>query len=101
MQNVKERVRFTLSAALYFLFNLRIGNSLYDTMLATIWQILQTAPFIAGVTYFIIAILQQMGDGSKVSWERRLRLFFAIGIMAGLILGIWEYAGVDMNQIAR
>ncbi|THB72904.1 MAG: hypothetical protein D6B25_15950 [Desulfobulbaceae bacterium] len=101
MQNVKEKVRFTLSALLYFLFNLRVGSDLQNTMMATFWQILQTAPFVAGATYFIIAILQYMGDGSKVSWDRRLRLFFAIGIIAGLILGIWEYAGVDLENYSR
>lgn len=98
MQSVKEKIRFSLSAFLYFLFNLRIGNDLQETVTATFWQILQTAPFVAGFTYLIISILQYMGDGSKVSWDRRLRLFFAIGIMAGLIYAIWEYAGVDMTR---
>lgn len=98
MQNVKEKVRFTLSAVLYFLFNLRIGADLRLTVEATAWQFLQTAPFIAGFTYLIISVLQYMGDGSKLTWDRRLRLFFAIGIIAGLILGIWEYGGVDLNS---
>ena len=97
MQSVKEKIRFSLSAILYLLFNLRIGNSLNETMAATFWQILQTAPFVAGFTYLIISVLQYMGDGSKISWDRRLRLFFAIGIMAGLIYAIWEYAGVDLT----
>ena len=98
MQNIKEKIRFSLSALLYLLFNLRIGSSLEDSVVATFWQILQTAPFVAGFTYLIISVLQYMGDGSKVSWDRRLRLFFAIGIIAGLIYGIWEYAGVDMTR---
>jgi hypothetical protein len=97
MQNIKEKVRFTLSALLYFMFNLRIGADLQATVEATAWQFLQTAPFIAGFTYLIISVLQYMGDGSKLPWDRRLRLFFAIGIMAGLILGIWEYGGLDLN----
>lgn len=97
MQSVKEKIRFSLSAILYLLFNLRIGNSLQETLMATFWQILQTAPFVAGFTYLIISVLQYMGDGSKISWDRRLRLFLAIGIMAGLIYGIWEYAGVDLT----
>lgn len=97
MQSLKEKIRFSLSAFLYLLFNLRIGNSLQETAMATFWQILQTAPFVAGFTYLIISVLQYMGDGSKISWDRRLRLFFAIGIMAGLIYAIWEYAGVDLT----
>lgn len=98
MQNIKEKIRFYLSATVYLLFNLRVGNGFQDTMVATFWQILQTAPYVAGFTYVIISILQYMGDGSKIPWDRRLRLFFALGIMAGLIYGIWEYAGVDLGQ---
>jgi hypothetical protein len=97
MQSVKEKIRFSLSAIFYLLFNLRIGNGFQETMAATFWQILQTAPFVAGFTYLIISVLQYMGDGSKIPWDRRLRLFFAIGIMAGLIYAIWEYAGVDLT----
>lgn len=98
MHNLKEKIRFTLSAALYLLFNLRIGADLAATLQATGWQILQTAPFVAGLTYLIVSVLQYMGDGGKVPWDRKLRLFFAIGIIAGLILAIWEYAGVDLQQ---
>ncbi len=97
MQNVKDKIRLSLSAFVYLLFNLRIGGSLQETVASTFWQILQTAPFVAGFTYLIISVLQYMGDGGKLPWDRRLRLFFAIGIMAGLIYAIWEYAGVDLG----
>jgi len=98
MQSFKEKIRFSLSAFLYLLFNLRVGSTIQETATATSWQILQTAPFVAGFTYLIISVLQYMGDGGKISWDRRLRLFFAIGIMAGLIYAIWEYAGVDLTS---
>jgi len=97
MQNSKEKIRFAASAVLYLLFNLRIGADLQQTVGATFWQILETAPFVAGFTYLIISVLQYMGDGSKLPWDKRLRLFFAIGIMAGLILAIWEYGGVTFE----
>ncbi|MGA7279426.1 MAG: hypothetical protein WBW79_15920 [Desulfocapsaceae bacterium] len=97
MDNVKEKIRFSVSALLYFIFNLRIGSDLLSSFEATVWQILQTAPFVAGFTYLIVSILQYMGDGSKLPWDRRLRLFFAIGIITGLILAIWEYGGVDLQ----
>lgn len=96
MQNIKEKIRFSISALLYFLFNLRIGSDFQESVTATFWQILQTAPYVAGFTYLIVAVLQYMGDGSKLPWDRRLRLFFAIGIIAGLILAIWEYGGVTL-----
>ncbi len=97
MQNIREKIRFTVSALLYLLFNLRIGSDLSSTLKASAWQILQTAPYVAGLTYLIVSVLQYMGDGSKLPWDRRLRLFFAIGIIAGLILCIWEYGGVKLN----
>lgn len=97
MSDFRSKITFTASAALYFLFNLRLGADAGTTIKATGWQILQTAPYVAGVTYIIIALLQYMAGGEKLPWDRRLRLFFAIGIMAGLVYGIYEYAGVDLS----
>jgi len=97
MSDLRSKITFTASAVLYLLFNLRLGADALTTAKATGWQILQTAPYVAGVTYVIIAMLQYMAGGNKLPWDRRLRLFFAIGIMAGLVFGIYEYAGVDMS----
>lgn len=91
MQGVKEKVSFYLTAAVYLLFNLRPAADLAVTVQSTLWQILQTAPYVAGITWFIIAVLQYMSDGEKVPWERRFRLFFTIGIFAGLVYAIIEY----------
>jgi hypothetical protein len=94
MSTIKENLTFYLSAVLYFVFNMRpVENDLQATLLATGWQILQTAPYVAGATFFIVALLQYMAEGHKVPWNRRLRLFFAIGIMAALVQAIYEYAG--------
>jgi hypothetical protein len=98
MQSLWGKISFYLSAALYVLFNLRLGPDIGTTVKATLWQILQTAPYVAGVAYLIIATLQYMADGEKLPWDRRLRLFFALGIIAGLIYGIYEYAGVDVGN---
>lgn len=98
MQNIKGKVSFYLSAVVYVLFNLRLGADSAATLKATLWQIAQTAPYVAGVTYLIIALLQYMADGEKLPWDRRLRLFFALGIMAGLVYGIYEYAGLGVGN---
>lgn len=87
-----------LSAVFYLVFNLRLGVDGAATIKATFWQILQTAPYVAGVTYVIIALLQYMANGDKLPWDRRLRLFFAVGILAGLLFGIYEYAGVGVGN---
>ena len=97
MSDLRSKITFTASAVLYLFFNLRLGANAGATLTATGWQILQTAPYVAGVTYIIIALLQYMAGGEKLPWDRRLRLFFAIGIMAGLVFGIYEYAGVDVT----
>jgi hypothetical protein len=98
MQSIKGKISLYLSAVVYVLFNLRLGPDITTTLKATFWQILQTAPYVAGITYVIIALLQYMADGEKLPWDRRLRLFFALGIMAGLIYGIYEYAGLDVGN---
>lgn len=98
MQSIKGKVSFYLSAVVYVLFNLRLGADSAATLKATLWQIVQTAPYVAGVTYLIIALLQYMADGEKLPWDRRLRLFFALGIMAGLVYGIYEYAGLGVGN---
>ena len=90
---IERKLTFYTSAVLYLLFNLRLSPDIFSTLNSTFWQIVQTAPYVAGVTYVIIAFLQYMADGNKVPWDRRLRIFFAIGILAGLIYGIYEYAG--------
>ncbi|MFV0437952.1 MAG: hypothetical protein ACK5PS_11265 [Desulfopila sp.] len=64
-----------------------------ETAKATGWQIVQTAPYVAGFTVFIVALLQYAAGNKRMPWERRLRLFFALGILAGLFYGIYEYAG--------
>ncbi len=94
MGNFKEKVTFYLSGLLYLLFNVRLASTPLESVKATIWQIVQTAPFIIGVTWMIVLFMQYMANGQKMPWDRRVRLFFALGIMAGLIYGIYEYAGV-------
>ncbi len=93
MITIERKLTFYISAVFYLLFNLRLGPDVLSTLKSSFWQIAQTAPYVAGVTYVIIVFLQYMADGDKIPWDRRLRLFFAIGILAGLIYGIYEYAG--------
>ena len=93
MSEVREKVTFILSALFYLLFNLRLGEGVAGTATATGWQILHTAPYVAGFTVFIVAMIQYAAGNRKMPWERRLRLFFALGILAGLVYGIYEYAG--------
>lgn len=100
MQGLANKFSFYVSILFYLIFNLRLkgdeaGNiETVASMQATAWQIAQTAPYVAGFTYLIVAVLQYMSGGEKLPWDRRIRLFLAFGILAGLLFGIWEYAGV-------
>jgi hypothetical protein len=98
MQSTREKVSFYVSAIVYLLFNLRLSGDLSGSINATLWQILQTAPYVAGATWVLISFLQYMAEGKKMPWERRFRLFFTIGIIAGLFYAIYEYAGVGVRM---
>ncbi len=93
MKHTKEKISFIITATVYLLFNLRPAAELMVTLQSTLWQILQTAPYVAGATFVLVSFLQYMSDGEKVPWERRFRLFFTIGIFVGLGYAIIEYTG--------
>ncbi|PID77254.1 MAG: hypothetical protein CSB24_02460 [Deltaproteobacteria bacterium] len=96
MNNIKNKFTFTVSALVYLLFNLRLDRypepSLGGSIIQTLFNLLETVPFVAGSALVVISFIQYM-TGEKLPWDRRFRMFFLIGIMAGLFLGIWNYAG--------
>ncbi len=91
---LRNRITLFLSAFFYLLFNLRLAGDSVASIKATGWQILTTAPYVAGATLVIISFLQYMAAGEKLPWDRRLRIFFGLGIFAGLLIAIYEYGGV-------
>ena len=93
MLEKREKLSFYLTGLVYFLFNLRPAADLRLAVKATLMQLLETVPYVAGITFVLVAFLQYMSDGEKVPWDRRLRLFFTIGIFAGLVYAIVEYTG--------
>jgi len=84
---------FYVTGLVYVLFNLRIGAGLLSSVLATLKQIGLTAPYIIAFTIAVVSVLQYASGGEKVPWPQRLRLFFTIGIFAGLVYGIYDYTG--------
>lgn len=100
MKNLTNTLTFCVSVVFYLIFNLRLqgdgagGVDSVASLQATAWQIVQTAPYVAGVACLIIAVIQYMLGGEKLPWDRRVRIFLALGILAGLLFGIYEYAGV-------
>ncbi|MBU1140515.1 MAG: hypothetical protein KKD01_19185 [Proteobacteria bacterium] len=98
METTKGKVSFYITAVAYLLFNLRLAQDMMGTIQATLWQILQTAPYVVGITCVAVAIVQYMAEGEKVPWPQRFRLFFTIGIFAGLVYAIYEYTGAGIPQ---
>lgn len=99
MKTIREKITFTASALVYLLFNLRLDRfpepTLVGSLKHTAINLLETAPYVAGATFIVISFIQYMIDGQKLPWDRRLRLFFLLGIMGGLFMGIWDYAGTE------
>mgnify|MGYP000898989737 CR=1 FL=1 len=93
MGNGKKNFTLVASAVLYLLFNLRLSSDPMKSLQATLWQLLQTVPYVIGIVIIIVALLQYMAGGDKLPWDRRFRLFFAVGIVVGFFYGIYEYAG--------
>lgn len=91
MHPIKEKITLAIIACVYLLFNLRPSSDILVTARSTLYQIVTTAPYVAGVTCIIVATLQYMANGEKVPWDRRFRLFFTIGIIAGFVYAIFEY----------
>ncbi len=97
MQSIREKITFISSAILYLLFNLKIAASWQQSMMATLLQVGKTAPVNIGLTWVIVAFMQYIANGKKMPWERRVRIFFAVGIISGLLYAIYEYTGVPLQ----
>lgn len=91
-------VSFYVVAAVYVIFNLRLASDPFGSVLATAKQILMTSPYVIGITFVVVSVIQYAAGGEKVPWISRLRLFFTIGIFAGLVYGIYDYTGGAVPQ---
>ncbi len=98
MKTTREKISFYITAAAYVVFNLRLAQNPMATIQATLWQILQTAPYVVGITCVAVGIVQYIAEGEKVPWPQRFRLFFTIGIFAGLVYGIYDYTGAGLPK---
>lgn len=97
MENTEEKksssVSFYVTAIVYLLFNLRLAADPLSSAIATLKQIALMGPYVAGITFLIVSFIQYAAEGEKVPWPQRFRLFFTIGIFAGLVYGIYDYTG--------
>ena len=101
---MKERLTLILSVVVYLLCNLRLimvsaGTlevNLAASLKATAWWLLYTAPFYLGISFLVIVFMQAILGGEKLPWDRRLRVFLAVGMISGFIIGTWENMGANL-----
>ncbi len=98
MRTLREKITLTLSGLLYLVMNLVTGESAAAIVRGTAWQLLTMLPWTAGLTGVVVIFLKQLSGGEKVPWDRVLRIFFAIGIIASLLMAISQYA--QMGAVA-
>ena len=82
MKNIKEKITFYLSGLLYLLFNLRLAANPLESIKATLWQLAQTAPFIIGVTWVIVAFIN--------IWQMVRKCHGIEGYGCFLLLASWQ-----------
>jgi len=70
--------------------------NLAASLKATAWWLLYTAPFYIGISLLVIVFLQAMLGGEKLPWNRRLRVFLAVGMISGFVISVWENMGVNL-----
>lgn len=93
MKTLREKITFALTALAYVLFHLRLDSDLAAAASSTAYQMLLTAPYAAGFTYFIQMLFRKLTGTSQLPWDRLLRIFFTIAILFAFFLALYEYAG--------
>ena len=93
---MKEKLMLILSIVVYLLCNLRLTTTAAGSLKATAWWLACTAPFYAGISLIIIIFLQAIVGGKKLPWDRRLRVFLAVGMISGFLMSVWANMGLDL-----
>ena len=93
---MKEKLMLILSIMVYLLCHLRLTTTAMASLKATAWWLACTAPFYAGISLIMIVFLQTMAGGKKLPWDRRLRVFLAVGMISGFIMSVWANMGLDL-----
>ena len=57
---------------------------------STLVQLLQTAPFVVGLTILVVTFMQR-ATGERLPWDRRVRIYCTLGIIIGFFYALNEY----------
>lgn len=95
MKKLKEKVSLALLIAVYIVLSFRyFPGNVSKTGIETLIEILSVAPLAGGATILFVSFLQRT-SGEKVPWDRSLRLYLTVGVMAEFVFGVYHYLSVQ------
>lgn len=95
MQTLSEKITFVLAGLGYLLFHLGWGPDFATAAKGTLAALLNTLPYELGLTYLIAVFIRRATGGHWPPWDRTLRIFFTIGILFGLIYGLYVRGALE------
>jgi small basic protein len=91
MSKFSKNISLAAVIAVYLLFNFRYApDSWFGSIRATLVQLLTTAPYVAGLTILLVAVMKKMA-GERLPWDRIVRIYCTIGIFIGFFFAMSEY----------
>jgi hypothetical protein len=62
--------------------------------------LMNTLPYEIGITYLIVVFIRRT-TGQRPPWNRILRIFFTVGILFGLIYGLYVRGALEQERQER
>ena len=91
MSKIKSNISLALVICAYLVFNLRYSpGSLAVTTKSTLIQLLETVPFVVGLTILVVSFMQR-STGERLPWDRIVRIYCTLGIIIGFFYALSEY----------
>ncbi len=97
MKNLKEKVSLVVLVAVYIVLSFRyFPGNFPKTAVETLIEVLSMAPLAGGATILVVSFLQRT-SGEKIPWDRSLRLYLTVGVMAEFVFGVYHYLSVGSS----
>ena len=91
MNRIRKNISLASVIIFYLFFNFRYSPaSVMLSVKSTLIQLLQTAPFVVGLTILVVSFMQR-ATGERLPWDRRVRIYCTLGIIIGFFYALNEY----------
>ncbi|HBI15113.1 MAG TPA: hypothetical protein DDY20_06310 [Desulfobulbaceae bacterium] len=97
MQTLYEKITFILTGMVYVLFHLGKAPGNGSLAVGTVMALLNTLPYEIAITYLIVVFIRRT-TGQRPPWDRILRIFFTVGIIFGLIYGLYVRGALEQER---